>query len=254
MKTADDIRGMKGKEKIAMLTCYDASSAGLMDGSVDLILVGDSLGMVMLGYESTLKVTMEDMLRAIGSVARGARNTLIVGDMPLGTYDGRNDALRNAKAMLAVGAHAVKIERKPEMAAFLAKQGITVMGHIGLTPQTATDFKVKGKNEGDAQKLLDEARDMEEAGCFSLVLECIPLELAKKISDSVKIPTIGIGAGMHCDGQVLVMHDMLGLYRKLSPKFVKRYAQLGEEMKKAFAQYTNEVKSGQFPDDVHSFH
>lgn len=254
MKAASDIRDMKGKERIAMLTCYDSASAALMDGTVDLILVGDSLGMVMLGYESTGKVTMDDMLRAAGAVSRGAHDTLIVGDMPLGTYGTEKDALRNAWKFLEAGAHCVKIERRPDIAAFLAAQGIGVMGHIGLTPQTIADFKVQGKHKEDAERLVDEAKQMDEAGCFSLVLECIPLELAKIITSSVSIPTIGIGAGPHCDGQVLVMHDMLGLYQKFQPKFVKRYAELGEEMKKAFARYRDEVKSGKFPEDRHSFH
>jgi len=254
MKAPEDVRNMKGKERIAMLTCYDSSSAALMDGMVDLILVGDSLGMVMLGYENTSGVTMDDMLRAIGAVSRGARSTLIVGDMPLGTYSTEKDALRNAGKFLDAGAHGVKIERKPGIAAFLARQGIGVMGHIGLTPQTISDFRVQGKNKEDAERLMEEARQMDEAGCFSLVLECIPLELARKITSLVSIPTIGIGAGPHCDGQVLVMHDMLGLYQKFQPKFVKRYAELGEEMKKAFARYRDEVKSGKFPEDGHSFH
>ncbi len=245
---------MKGKEKIAMLTCYDATMAEHMREFVDLILVGDSFGMVVLGYENTTKVSMQDMILATAAVARGAMDCLIVGDLPLGSYECETDALENSKLLLDVGAKAIKIERKPEIAAFLARHGIAVMGHIGLTPQTITDFKVQGKNDEDAARQLIEAKQMDEAGCFSLVLECIPEGLAKKITSSISIPTIGIGAGVHCDGQVLVSYDMLGIYEKFKPKFVKRYAELGGEMRKAFRNYRDEVKEGKFPDDSHSFH
>src|SRR3989338_3121675 len=210
--------------------------------------------MVVLGYENTTKVTMDDMLRATGAVARGAKNTLIVGDMPIGTYDNGDDALKNAKLFLDAGAHAVKVEKKPEIAEFLVKSGIEVMGHIGLTPQTVTTFKVQGKDKKDAESILNEAIELEKAGCFSLVLECIPLSLAEKITKKIKIPTIGIGAGIHCDGQVLVSNDILGIYGDFKPKFLKRYAEIGNEMKKAFEQYAKEVREGKFPDDEHSFH
>src|SRR3989338_7226368 len=181
MITPQQIKSMKSKQKIAVLTAYDFPTAKLMDGIVDMILVGDSLGMVVLGYENTTKVTMDDMLRATGAVARGAKNTLIVGDMPIGTYDNGDDALKNAKLFLDAGAHAVKVEKKPEIAEFLVKSGIEVMGHIGLTPQTVTTFKVQGKDKKDAESILNEAIELEKAGCFSLVLECIPLSLAEKI-------------------------------------------------------------------------
>ena len=254
MATVQQIKSMKSKQKIVMLTAYDYPTAKLMDNVVDVILVGDSLGMVVLGYENTLRVTMQDMLRATEAVARGAKNTLIVGDMPVNTYDTNKDALKNAKLFLKAGAHAVKIERKPKIAEFLVKNGIDVMGHIGLTPQTITNFKVQGKDNESAGKIFEEAKLMDKAGCFSLVLECIPLSLSKRITETISIPTIGIGAGIHCDGQVLVSHDILGLYADFKPKFLKRYANIGEQMKKAFEQYAKEVRERKFPSDEESFH
>ncbi len=247
------VRGLKGREKIAMLTCYDYPFAVLMDGIVDLILVGDSLGMVVLGYENTLAVTMPDMLRATAAVARGAKKTLIVGDMPAGTYDTTENALHNAHLFLDAGAHCVKIEKKPEIAEFLCKNKIAVMGHTGLTPQTITNFKVQGKDEKAAEKILQEAKALQNAGCFSVVLECIPISLAKKITENLKIPTIGIGAGPYCDGQVLVMHDMLGLFDKFKPRFVKRYAEIGTQIQKAVGDYAKEVKDGKFPTEELGF-
>ena len=254
MPTIQQLKSTKSKEKIAMLTAYDYPMAKLMDGIVDIILVGDSLGMVVLGYENTLSVTIQDMIRATEAVARGAKNTLIVGDMPIGTYSKKELALENAIFFLKAGAHAVKIERKPEIAEFLVKNGIEVMGHIGLTPQTIINFKVQGKDSESAKKLVEEAKMMDKAGCFSLVLECIPLTLAKKITETVSIPTIGIGAGPYSDGQVLVTHDILGLFDKFTPKFVKRYTNIGEEIKKAFTDFRNDVKEGKFPSDEQSFH
>lgn len=254
MPTPQQIKSMKSNQKIVMLTAYDFPTAKLMDGIVDIILVGDSLGMVVLGYENTTKVTMEDMTRAVSAVSRGAKNALIVGDMPIGSYENEKDAIKNAKLFLEAGAHAVKIERKPEIAKFLVQNGIQVMGHIGLTPQTITNFKVQGKDEESAERLYEEARAMDKAGCFSLVLECIPLGLAKKITEVISIPTIGIGAGVHCDGQVLVSHDILGLFESFKPKFVKRYADIGSEMKNAFGKYAEEVRESKFPDDKFSFH
>ena len=237
-----------------MLTAYDFPTARLMDGVVDIILVGDSLGMVVLGYENTTKVTMDDMLRATGAVARGAKNTLIVGDMPFGTYDNEEDALKNARLFLGAGAHAIKIEKKPEIADFLVRNGIEVMGHIGLTPQTITTFKVQGKDKESADKIVEEAITLDKAGCFSIVLECIPLTLAETITKKIKIPTIGIGAGVHCDGQVLVTNDILGLYGDFKPKFLKRYAEIGNEMKKAFEEFVKDIREEKFPKDEHSFH
>ena len=254
MLTIQHIKSMKSRQKIIMLTAYDFPAAKLMDDIVDIILVGDSLGMVVLGYENTTKVTMQDMVRATEAVGRGAKNALIVGDMPIGTYYNKKFAFQNANFLLKAGAGAVKIERKPEIAEFLVKNGIDVMGHIGLTPQTITDFKVQGKDEETAKILLEEAKAMERAGCFSLVLECIPLGLAKKITETILIPTIGIGAGIYCDGQVLVTHDILGLFHAFKPKFVKRYAEIGSAMRNAFEQYANEVRGKKFPSDEFSFH
>jgi 3-methyl-2-oxobutanoate hydroxymethyltransferase len=253
--TIDEIKSMKGKGKITMLTAYDYSTAKYMDeAGIDIILVGDSLGMVVLGYENTLSVTMDDMLRHTGAVSRGASNALIVGDMPANSYDDNETALSNAKAFLKAGADNVKIENKPEIAKFLVQNKIDVMGHIGMTPQTITDFKVQGKDEETANKLINLAKQLESAGCYSIVLECVPMQLAKKITETISIPTIGIGAGPYCDGQVLVSNDMLGLYDKLNPKFVKKYADLGKEMKNAFQNYIKDVKEGNFPNDEHSFH
>ncbi|MDP3765833.1 MAG: 3-methyl-2-oxobutanoate hydroxymethyltransferase [Nanoarchaeota archaeon] len=253
--TVKKIKSMKGKGKIAVLTAYDYSTAKYMDKEgIDIILVGDSLGMVVLGYENTLSVTMEDMLRHTGAVARGAKNALIVGDMPANSYDNKETAALNAEAFIKSGADTVKIENKPEIARFLVDNRIEVMGHIGLTPQTCADFKVQGKDQETADKLIKLAKELEEAGCYALVLECIPMQLAKKITESVSMPTIGIGAGPYCDGQVLVVNDMLGIYDKLSPKFLKKYAELGKEMKIAFKSYIKDVKEGKFPEDKHSFH
>lgn len=254
MATPHQIKSMKSMQKIVMLTAYDYPMAKLMDNIVDIILVGDSLGMVVLGYETTTKVAMDDMIRATEAVARAAKNALIVCDLPLGTYNNKTYALKNANLLLKAGANAVKIENKPEIAEFLVKNGIEVMGHIGLTPQTITNFKVQGKNEEDAKRLLSLAKACDKAGCFSLVLECIPLDLAKTITETIPIPTIGIGAGIYCDGQVLVTHDILGLFEVFKPKFVKRYAQIGKEMKKAFEHYAKEVREGKFPSDELSFH
>ena len=253
MKSIQQIKSMKSKQKIVNLTAYDFPTAKLMDGIVDIILVGDSLGMVVLGYENTTQVTMDDMLRATSAVARGAKQTLIVGDMPFGTYENEEDALKNAKLFLEAGAHVVKVEKKPEIASFLVKNGIEVMGHIGLTPQTITTFKVQGKDKESANRIIDEAVALDKAGCFSLVLECIPLTLAKTITEKISIPTIGIGAGIHCDGQVLVTNDILGLYGDFKPKFLKRYRELGNEMKKAFEEYARDVMESKFPGEENSF-
>lgn len=245
---------MKSNHKIVMLTAYDFPMARLMDGIVDIILVGDSLGMVVLGYENTTQVTMQDMIRATESVARGAKDALIISDMPIGTYEDEAVSLKNANLLLKAGAKGVKIENKPEIAAYLAKNGIAVMGHIGLTPQTITNFKVQGKGEENSKKLVWQAKALDNSGCFSIVLECVPLGLAKTITENISIPTIGIGAGIHCDGQVLVSHDILGLFDSFKPKFVKRFADVGLLMKSAFKDYAEEVRQGRFPDDEHSFH
>jgi 3-methyl-2-oxobutanoate hydroxymethyltransferase len=253
--TISKISSMKGMEKITVLTAYDYFTAKTMDEvGIDIIMIGDSLGMVVLGYDSTLSVTVEDIMRHTGAVARGTSNALIVADMPINSYNDKESAALNAEAFIKSGADSVKIENKPEIAKYLVENKISVMGHIGLTPQTATNFKVQGKDEETANKLINLAKDLEVAGCYSLVLECVPSGLAKKITEIISIPTIGIGAGPNCDGQVLVANDILGLYDKLSPKFVKKYADLGNDMKGAFANYIKDVKEEKFPEDKHCFH
>jgi len=253
--TISKIKSMKGKEKITMLTAYDYSTAKYMDeAGIDIILIGDSMGMVVLGYENTLSVTTEDILRHTGAVSRGSDNALIVADMVAGSYDDNESAALNAEALIKSGADNVKIENKPEIAKFLVENKIEVMGHVGLTPQTVTDFKVQGKEEETANRIIKMAKDLEAAGCYCVVLEGIPLDLGKKITEMLSVPTIGIGAGPHCDGQVLVVNDMLGLYDAFTPKFVKKYAHLAEDMKKAFENYIKEVREGKFPEDKHCFH
>ena len=252
----------KNGEKLTMLTAYDYTIAKLLDESgVDSILVGDSLGMVVLGYDDTLSVTMEDMIHHSAAVARGAKNALVITDMPFMSYQTSvYDAVVNAGRLVKEGkAQAVKLEGGIEFCEHIkaiVKASIPVCAHIGLTPQSINafgGFKVQGKGKEEAQRLLDEARAVEEAGAFAVVLECVPAKLAKKISESISIPTIGIGAGAGCDGQVLVYQDMLAMYSDFKPKFVKQYAQIGSVMKDAFRQYIDEVKSGAFPSEEHTF-
>ena len=252
----------KNGEKLTMLTAYDYTTAKLLDESgVDSILVGDSLGMVVLGYDDTLSVTMEDMIHHSSAVARGAKNALVITDMPFMSYQTSvYDAVVNAGRLVKEGkAQAVKLEGGMEFCEHIkaiVKASIPVCAHIGLTPQSVNafgGFKVQGKGKEEAQRLLDEARAVEEAGAFAVVLECVPAKLAKKISESISIPTIGIGAGAGCDGQVLVYQDMLAMYSDFKPKFVKQYAQIGSVMKDAFRQYIDEVKSGAFPSEEHTF-
>lgn len=249
-------------EKLTMLTAYDYTTAKLLDESgIDSILVGDSLGMVVLGYDDTLSVTMEDMIHHSAAVARGAKNALIVTDMPFMSYQTSvYDAVVNAGRLVKEGkAQAVKLEGGIEFCEHIkaiVNASIPVCAHLGLTPQSINafgGFKVQGKGKEAAQKLLDEARAVEQAGAFAVVLECVPAKLAKKISESISIPTIGIGAGAGCDGQVLVYQDMLAMYPDFKPKFVKQYTQLGSVMKDAFKQYIAEVKSGVFPSEEHTF-
>ncbi len=252
----------KNGEKLTMLTAYDYTTAKLLDESgVDSILVGDSLGMVVLGYDDTLSVTMEDMIHHSSAVARGAKNALVITDMPFMSYQTSvYDAVVNAGRLVKEGgAQAVKLEGGIEFCDHIkaiVKASIPVCAHIGLTPQSVNafgGFKVQGKGKEEAQRLLDEARAVEEAGAFAVVLECVPAKLAKKISESISIPTIGIGAGAGCDGQVLVYQDMLAMYSDFKPKFVKQYAQIGSVMKDAFRQYIDDVKSGAFPSEEHTF-
>ena len=254
MKSVDALLALKGKERIVMLTAYDSTFATLIDqAGVDIILVGDSLGMVMLGYDGTREVTMADMLRSTAAVARGTERAHIVADLSYGSDLTPGDAVANARKLIKAGAHSVKTEGKPEIVKAIAAAGIEVMGHSGLLPQTAERFKVQGKDAVEAKRIMDEAIAIERAGAFSLVLECVPVSLAKEITERISIPTIGIGAGPHCDGQVLVMHDLLGLYDKISPRFVKRYARLSAEVREAVAGFAKEVRAGKFPQDEHSF-
>jgi 3-methyl-2-oxobutanoate hydroxymethyltransferase len=260
--SAPDIVAMKGVDKITMLTAYDASFARLLESAgVDMLLVGDSLGMVVLGYDSTVPVTMDDMIHHAAAVRRGAPHTMVVGDMPFLSYQvSRQKAVANAGRLFKeAGCDAVKLEGGlevcPAVRAIIGA-GMPVMGHIGLTPQTAGKlggFKVQGKDVESARRLLREAKALEEAGVFGLVLECIPDGLATLISQTVTIPTIGIGAGAGCDGQVLVTHDLLGLFEKFVPSFVKKYINLAPEIKEAVASFSAEVKAGGFPDKDHSF-
>jgi 3-methyl-2-oxobutanoate hydroxymethyltransferase len=262
--TAPSVKAMKSKDRIAMITAYDYPSAKAADAAgADVILVGDSLGMVVLGLPDTLQVTVADMLHHTRAAARGTARALLVGDMPYLSYHvSIEESVRNAGEFIRAGAHAVKVEggkaqRIKTIEAILNAE-IPVMGHIGLTPQSVNalgGFKLQGKNVDDARRLMDEAVALDQAGCFSLVLECVPTELAAMITERVSIPTIGIGAGPHCDGQVLVFHDLLGLYDNHTPKFVRRYANLGEEMRAAIAHYVDDIRTGAFPnDDSESFH
>ncbi|MBY6759125.1 3-methyl-2-oxobutanoate hydroxymethyltransferase [Clostridium botulinum] len=249
-------------EKITMLTAYDYSMAKLIDSSgINGILVGDSLGMVCLGYENTLSVTMEDMIHHTKAVVRGTSNALVVGDMPFMSYQTSiYDAVYNAGRFIKeAGAHAVKLEGGATVAEeikAIVKAQIPVMGHIGLTPQSVNmfgGFKVQGKNEKVAKKLIEDAKILEEAGAFSIVLECIPEKLSKIISESISIPTIGIGAGKYCDGQILVYQDMLSMFSDFKPKFVKSFGNIGESIKDGVSQYIKEVKESKFPEEKHAF-
>lgn len=249
-------------EKLTMLTAYDYSTAKLVDGAgINAILVGDSLGNVVLGYPDTISVTMEDMIHHSVAVSRGIKDTLLICDMPFMSYQTSvYDAVVNAGRLMKEGrAHAVKLEGGQEMEETIraiVNASIPVCAHIGLTPQSINafgGFKVQGKGEEAAQKLLDDARAVERAGAFAVVLECVPAALAKKVSEEISIPTIGIGAGADCDGQVLVYQDMLGMFTDFKPKFVKHYANVGEIMTEAFKVYDAEVKAGVFPAQEHTY-
>jgi 3-methyl-2-oxobutanoate hydroxymethyltransferase len=252
----DGFRNQKGKEKIIMLTAYDYQIARILDEElIDIILVGDSLGMVVQGYMNTKSVTIEDMLYHTRAVARGAKKTPIIGDMPMNSDNTVEDALRNAKVFLDAGAHGVKIEgNKTDVIKALISNGIPVMGHIGLLPQTAPAYRVRGKAPEEAQRIYQDAVELDKLGVFSMVLESIPESLAKRITGAVGAPTIGIGAGKHCDGQVLVINDMLGLDPTFSPKYVKRYANLNQIVKQAVEDFRQDVGAGRYPDDEHTYH
>ena len=261
--TVRDIANMKARgDKIPMLTAYDYISARLADEvGIPMILVGDSLGMVMLGYDSTIPVTIEDMVHHTKAVSRGAKRALIVGDLPFMTYHlDTSQALHNAARLVQEGgAHGVKLEGGESVAEAvhrIVECGIPVMGHIGLTPQSVNrygGYRVRGKGKEEADQLIRDAAALEQAGAFSIVLELVPALLSRVITRQVSIPTIGIGAGPHCDGQVQVLHDMLGLYTELVPRHARQYARLAEEMTDAFHRYVAEVKDGSFPSENESF-
>ena len=256
MKSVENIRRRKGKEKIVMLTAYDYQTAKILDAvGIDVILVGDSLGMVFQGCKDTKSVTMEAMIYHTRAVARGARNTPVIGDMPIHSYDTVEDALENARLFIEAGADGVKIEgNKPEIIKALIAEGIPVMGHVGLLPQTAEAYKVRGKTAEEAEKIFRDALEVDGCGVFSIVLECIPESLAKRITENVKAPTIGIGAGKYCDGQVLVINDMLGFDDSFAPKYLKKYADLNKIIKNAVKRFMEEVRSGVYPDEEHTYH
>jgi 3-methyl-2-oxobutanoate hydroxymethyltransferase len=260
--TVPILRNKKGKEKITMLTAYDYTFANIMDNvGIDSILVGDSVGNVMLGYPNTIPVTVDEMIHHTKAVSKGTKNALLVIDMPFMSYqESIEQARRNAGRMIKEsGAEAVKLEggvKMKDVIRALVDLEIPVMGHIGLTPQSIHrmgSYKVQGKGE-EAEALIKDAKAVEEAGAFSVVLECVPRKLAKEITDMLSIPTIGIGAGPDCDGQVLVIHDLLGLFGEFRPKFVKSYLNIRQEMETAIKSFIEEVKEGVFPDDTHSFH
>ena len=262
-KTIKDFQAMKDSgKKITVLTAYDASMAQLLHGcDVDMLLVGDSLGMVVLGYDSTVPVTMDEMLHHAKAVRRGAHDAFVVCDMPFGSYQtGTRDAIMNALQMCKeAGSDAVKLEGGVEICdtvQAMVNAGISVMGHIGLTPQTAAQlggFKVQGKDLKTAKKILEDARALQKAGVFSLVLECVPAELGQLITSELNIPTIGIGAGKECGGQVLVINDLLGLFEKFKPKFVKQFQNIAPLIRESVETYVKDVREGSFPSGEFSF-
>jgi 3-methyl-2-oxobutanoate hydroxymethyltransferase len=257
--TVPIVRERKGKDKLAMLTAYDYVFANIMDNAgIDIILVGDSVGSVMLGYPNTIPVTIEEMIHHTKPVVKATKNALVVIDMPFMSYqESTEQAKRNAGKMIKeTGAEAVKLEggvRMKEVIRAIVDIDIPVMGHIGLTPQSV--HRMGGyKVQKEEERIIADALAVEEAGAFSIVLECVPRDISKKITDMLSIPTIGIGAGPDCDGQVLVLHDLLGLLGDFRPKFVKNYLNLRTEVEKGIKDYIEEVRGGIFPDDTHSFH
>ena len=261
--TIKDLQDMKARgEKIPMMTAYDYTSGKLLEqAGIPLMLVGDSLGMVVLGYDSTVPVTMDDMLHHIKTVVRGTEKAHIVGDLPFMSYHAEvSEAIRNAGRILKEGgAQSVKLEGGQEMAKTvnrIVKSGIPVMGHVGLTPQSVNQlggYRVQGKTISDAIRLMEDTRALEEAGAYAVVLECVPAALAQMITDRLSIPTIGIGAGAGCDGQVQVLHDFLGLFTDFLPKHARRYANLAETIQDAASQYISDVHLGKFPTDKESY-
>jgi 3-methyl-2-oxobutanoate hydroxymethyltransferase len=254
----------KSGDKITALTAYDYPIAKIVDGAgIDVILVGDSLGMVVLGYENTIPVTMEEMIHHTKAVVRGTQRALVVGDMPYFSFHlTEEETVSNASRFLKeAGAQAVKIEgaspKRLHLIETLVEAEIPVMGHVGLTPQSIHHlgrFKVRGKVVDEARRIITDALNLEKAGAFSVILECVPLELARIVTEKLQVPTIGIGAGPFCDGQILVFHDLVGFMNGYLPKFVKRYAHLHETLTQAVNDYAMDVKEGHFPDDEHSYH
>jgi len=248
--------------KFTMLTAYDYPTARIVDDAgIDAILVGDSLGMVVLGYDSTVPVTMDEMIHHAKAARRGTKYALLIGDMPFGSYQiSKEESIRNAaRFMKEAGCDAVKLEGGDEVVEVtkaIVDAGIPVLGHLGLTPQTISKlggYKVQGKTADAAKSMLDQALKLERAGCFAIVLECVPGPVAKMITEKLSIPTVGIGAGADCDGQVLVTNDMIGIFDRFVPKFVKQYIKLAPMMLEAFKKYKDEVEKGYYPDDEHSF-
>ncbi|MGI0068658.1 MAG: 3-methyl-2-oxobutanoate hydroxymethyltransferase [Nitrosotalea sp.] len=260
-KSVRDILSMKGSKKITVITAYDYTTAQLCDkAGVDILLVGDSGGMVMLGYDNTIPVTMEQMCFFTEAVSRGRQNAMVVADMPFMSYQAsKSQAIENAGRLVKVGADAVKLEGGLEIkdtVHAIVEIGIPVMGHIGFQPQTTTlqeGYRVQAKTKDSALKLIENTKALEQAGAFSIALEMVTREVSKILTESIKIPTIGIGSGPGCDGQVLVVHDVLGLYEKIKPKFAKRYRELAGEIIRAVESYKNDVTSGKFPSQEHSF-
>jgi 3-methyl-2-oxobutanoate hydroxymethyltransferase len=260
--TVRDIHAFKQRgERFIMLTAYDASMARILDrAGVPVLLVGDTLGEMMLGHNSTIPVTMNDMIHHAAAVTRGVENAFVVGDMPFMSYQAStSEALHNAgRHLKEAGVNAVKLEgggRVAEVVSRLVEAGIPVMGHLGLTPQSVNQlggYRVQGRGEA-AQRILQEAKDLEAAGVFALVLEAVPQALGQEVTDGLSIPTIGIGAGPHCDAQVLVLHDFLGLTTGRTPRYVKHYASLGDEITRAAKEFAREVAEGSFPDSEHSY-
>lgn len=257
-----DILSLKNKRKITMLTAYDYPLASLIDrAGIDMILVGDSVANVVLGLDSTTKVGMAEMIHHAKAVTRAVKHGLVIGDMPYESYQvNPEESVKNAQRFIEEAkCDAVKLEWFDlclEVTAQIIKAGIAVMGHIGLTPQTADKlggFKVQGKDAQQAKRLIAQATELEKLGCFALVLECVPDKIAEMLTEKIKIPTIGIGAGVHCDGQVLVTYDLLGLFERFTPKFVKKYINLSPMISKAIEEYKNEVIEGKFPTPEHSF-
>jgi 3-methyl-2-oxobutanoate hydroxymethyltransferase len=258
----NDIISKKGKEKISVITAYEYSTAKICDSAgIDILLVGDSAAMVVLGYSSTVPVGMQEMTIFCGAVARGTKRAIVVGDMPFGSYQvGPGMAVENAIQMIKAGCDAVKLEGSSEIAdtiRAIIDAGIPVMGHIGLRPQTSAlweGYKLQGRTKEGANKLIEDAIQLEKAGVFSIVLEMVTSEVGEAITRRVSVPTIGIGSGPNCDGQVLVLHDMLGIYQDIRPKFVKRYSELNKEIFDAISSYNHEVKTGMFPEESNTFH